>query len=50
MTTPAASLYYNNGGVGSWTGLSFDDSAFATYVLVPPPAGTGRSRLLGGCR
>ena len=36
-------LYYNHGGVGSWTGLSFDDAAFATYVLVPPPVGTGRA-------
>jgi hypothetical protein len=36
-------FYYNNGGVGSWTGLSFDDNAFATYVLVPPPPGTGRA-------
>jgi hypothetical protein len=36
-------FYYNNGGVGSWTGQSFADSAFATYVLVPPPPGTGRA-------
>jgi hypothetical protein len=35
-------FYFINGGVGSWTGLSLD-LAFATYVLVPSPAGTERA-------
>jgi hypothetical protein len=34
-------FYFNNGGVGSWTGLSVYDLVFSTYVLTPSAGRAG---------